>query len=395
MEKQLVLFETTPEPAPPVHVRVPKDWLLRPVFVPGIQPKNREIIVNGNKWVMGINNPLTKNIKPSSNITLGHIKVALAVLTFFHGKNPVVMSVTELAKRCADSRGGRYYRDLLQKMEDLREYWVSVTDDAGVTKKFTLLGKVTLIEKTPKKKPIGKKQRTEAPLWLDSVELHEEFVEFMKDFAKTLHLRFDTVRQLTSEIASSIYLYLPSRAHHHTKEDPFEITLSLLFEQLGLEKRSKSVRHKLLTQNKNSIISQLDGAETLTGRLRIELKETKDKSDWKLIAWEEREVKTINWDETESKLIAAWTKSGRSKDEFNKKLLSLAEIDSYEIELLEKAEIEHTRCFKFLRQAKTLLGENRFGLLLSESKNEALEGRQAKNPTGAFIWRLLAQIEQR
>ena len=394
MEEQLPLLEVTTDPSPPVHVRVPKDWLIKPIFVPGVQPKNREIMVNGNKWIMGINNPLSKNPKPSRDITLGHIKVALGVLTFFHGKNPVIMSVTELAKRCADSRGGRYYRDLLQKMDDLREYWVSVTDTSGVTKKFTLLGKITLIEKTPKKKPAGKKQ-TDAPLWLDNVELHEEFVEFMKDFAKTLHLRFDTVRKLTSEFASSIYLYLPSRAHHHTKENPFEITLALLFDQLDLEKKPKSVRYKLLTQNKHSVIKQLDGAETLTGRLRVQLKETKDRSDWKLVVWEEYTSKSINWEESESKLIASWLKSGRSKKEFTKKLFVLSEIDDYEIELFEKAEIQYSGCLKFLKQAKTILGENRFRLLLSESKNESIEGRQANNPTGAFIWRLLAQIEQR
>ena len=36
-------------PAKPLNARVPKDWLLKPVFIPGLQPKNREIIVNGGR----------------------------------------------------------------------------------------------------------------------------------------------------------------------------------------------------------------------------------------------------------------------------------------------------------------------------------------------------------
>lgn len=381
-------------PAKPLHARVPKDWLLKPIFIPGLQPKNREIMVNGNKWIMGVNNPLSKKTEPSRDITLAHIKVALGVLTFFHGHNPVTISVTELAKRCADSRGGRYYRDLLQKLNDLRDYWVSVTYENGDTKTFTLLKSIAVLSKAPKKKPIGKNSPSESQLWLDSVELHEEFADLMSDFARTMHLRFDTMKKLTSDIAQSIYLFLPSRAYHHSKENPFEITLTLLFEQLGLDRQPKSVRYKLLTQHKNSVINQLDQAEILTGCLRVKLKETRDKSDWKLLAWVEEKSKSINLSNSESAIVEAWLKSGRSEVDLTKKLSQLAELDEYELELLEKADIQYDSCKKFLKQAKALLGENRFHLLLSEAKAEKMESRHAKNPTGAFIWRLLNQIEQ-
>ena len=381
-------------PVKPLHARVPKDWLLKPVFIPGLQPKNREIMVNGNKWIMGVNNPLSKKPEPSRDITLAHIKVALGVLTFFHGHNPVSISVTELAKRCADSRGGRYYRDLLQKLNDLRDYWVSVTYENGDTKTFTLLKSIAVLSKAPKKKPIGKNTHSESQLWLDSVELHEEFADLMSDFARTMHLRFDTMKKLTSDIAQSIYLFLPSRAYHHSKEAPFEITLTLLFEQLGLDRQPKSVRYKLLTQHKNSVINQLDHAEILTGCLRVKLKETRDRSDWKLLAWVEEKSKTISLANSESAIVDAWLKSGRSEVDITKKLFKLSALDEYELELLEKAEIQHDSCKRFLQQAKTLLGENKFHILLSEAKAEKMEGRQAKNPTGAFIWRVLNQIEQ-
>ena len=379
-------------PPKPLHARVPKDWLLKPVFIPGIQPKNREIIVNGNRWLMGVNNPLSKKPEPSRDITLAHIKVALGVLTFFHGQNPVTISVTELAKRCADSRGGRYYRDLLQKLNDLRDYWVSVTYENGDTKTFTLLKSIAVLSKAPKKKPISSVY-SESQLWLDSVELHEEFAELMSDFARTMHLRFDAMKKLTSDIAQSIYLFLPSRAYHHSKESPFEITLSLLFEQLGLDKQPKSVRYKLLTQHKNSVMSQLDQAQILTGCLRVKLKETRDRSDWKLLAWVEEKSASISLSNSESALVEAWRKSGRPETDLTKKLSLLSQLNDYELDMLERADIQHDSCKKFLQQAKTLLGESKFHLLLSEAKAEKIEERQAKNPTGAFIWRLLNQIE--
>jgi hypothetical protein len=373
--------------------RVPKDWISKAVFVPGVQPPNREIVVNGNTWVMGIDNPIAKNPTPSKPITLNHIKIAFAVLTFWRGDNPVSMSLSELAQRCADSRGGRYYRDLLDKLNDLRNYWVSVSYEDGRRRRFALLKSVDLVDDAPPKKKTEKGGQSQ--MWLDRVELHEEFAELLRDFARTIHLRFDVMKTLTSDLAQSIYLFLPSRAYHRSKTDPFEIGLETLFEQLELAPQPKSVRYKLLTQNKRSVMKQIDGAEILIGKLRVKLTETRDKSDYKLMAWVEGKPEAASLEDSQGPLIDAWRKSGRTDEALRKALGKLAELDDYDRELLTKAGVSTGETERFLRQAKVLVGDGRFHAILSDAKAERLEGRAADNPTGAVIWRLLREIEQK
>jgi hypothetical protein len=111
----------------------------------------------------------------------------------------------------------------------------------------------------------------------------------MRDWTQIMHLNLGTLKALTSDIAQAIYLYLPSRAFHHTEKRPFEIRLALLLEQLGLPvPSSRSKRKEVLTQHKRSVLSQLDGAEILSGKLRVALAPSDDGTDYKLLAWVEK-----------------------------------------------------------------------------------------------------------
>ena len=83
-----------------------------------------------------------------------------------------------------------------------------------------------------------------------------------------------------------------SRAVHHTREDPFKISLTTLFEQLGMAvPHSKSVRKKILTQHHTSVMHQLNNAPVLKGVLKVGLRLNKEKTDWLLLAWVEIEEK--------------------------------------------------------------------------------------------------------
>jgi hypothetical protein len=62
-----------------------------------------------------------------------------------------------------------------------------------------------------------------------------------------MHVRLDVLRTLASDLAQAIYLFIPSRAVHHAKEDPWKINLANLFDQLGMNVPvSKSLRKKAL-----------------------------------------------------------------------------------------------------------------------------------------------------
>ena len=87
---------------------IPKDWSSAPVFSPRKQLEPREIIVNGNTWRMGIDNPL--NNQASRPIDMGHVRILLAVLSFWKGDNPLSMSLKELGRRAAGAHGGEIGR---------------------------------------------------------------------------------------------------------------------------------------------------------------------------------------------------------------------------------------------------------------------------------------------
>ena len=94
---------------------------------------------------------------------------------------------------------------------------------------------------------------------------------------------------MTSPTAQAIYTFLPSRAVHHAESDPFAIRLATSLEQVSHPvPPHKSVRKKIFTQNRFSILSQLDGKEILNGILRVSLADTKDASDYNLLAGSKR-----------------------------------------------------------------------------------------------------------
>ena len=105
--------------------------------------------------------------------------------------------------------------------------------------------------------------------WLDRVTLNPDFFGLLQHIENLAGLRLDVLIGMTSDAAQSIYTYLPSRAVHRSSANPFEITLTTLMEQIGLNvPPHKSKRHQIFTQRSPSIVNQLNGAETLTGILR-------------------------------------------------------------------------------------------------------------------------------
>ena len=66
-------------------------------------------------------------------------------------------------------------------------------------------------------------------------------------------------RTLASDLAQAIYLFIPSRAVHHSKADPWKINLANLFDQLAMNvPSSKSLRKKALVQHgEKSVVKQL------------------------------------------------------------------------------------------------------------------------------------------
>jgi hypothetical protein len=390
---------------------VPRDWLNGPVFSPKKQVTIREVAVNKNIWRMGIPNPLTN--EPSAQIDMTHVRVLLGVLSFWKGDNPMSMSIRELARRASGSYGGAYFKLLRQKLGDLRDYWIGVELESGEKRMFPALSRIEITARNVRSKKPEKQQTLALDDWavvkkhqgkdtlgthvqLDNVALAPEFVELLLDWTQLMHVRLDVLRSLTSDLAQAIYLYIPSRAVHHTKEDPWKISLSTLFEQLGLPvPPSKSVRKKIVTQHKKSVLRQLNDVPVLKGFLKVGLRLNKDKTDWLFLAWVETSDKLSDLDTSDSALVQAWRKSGRPETELAKVLrTALPDLPYDTRHLAEIARVDLEKIERFLRICILLLGKNKLLRMLAELKVEVIEGRGPHNPTGTLIWRLLNEIEQ-
>jgi hypothetical protein len=392
---------------------IPKDWSSAPVFSPRKQLGPREIIVNGNTWRMGIDNPL--NNQPSRPIDMGHVRILLAVLSFWKGDNPLSMSLKELGRRAAGSHGGAYFKLLRQKLGDLRDYWIAVELQNGDKRMFPAISRIEISTRNlrGRKQSNNNQQRLALDEWvivdkeprieraravqLDNVALAPEFAEFLCDWTNIMHVRLDVLRTLASDLAQAIYLFIPSRAVHHSKADPWKINLANLYDQLAMNvPSSKSLRKKALVQHgEKSVVKQLNNVPILHGYLRVSLRLNKDKTDWLFLAWVEGRGDLPDLYSSDSALVDAWRKSGRDEVELAKLLRNpLPELTDEERYLCEAAKIELPKVQRFIQLCKVAIGKNKLHRVLAEIKVDVVEGRGIHNPTGTFVWRLLKLISE-
>jgi hypothetical protein len=386
---------------------IPKDWSTAAVFSPVKQVEVREIVVNGNTWRMGIHNPLNK--APSSAIDMAHVRILLAVLSFWQGQNPLSMSLKELGRRAAGSHGGAFFRLLRQRLGDLRDYWISVELENGDKRMFPAISRIEVtsrkINATQQRLALDDwpaqrvKQQDDDVRWvqLDNVVLAPEFAEFLSDFTNLMNVRLDVLRTLSSDVAQAMYLFIPSRAVYRAKTDPWKINLANLFEQLGMTvPSSKSLRRKTMEQHgTRSVIRQLDTVPILNGNLRVGLALNKQKTDWMLLAWVEEVDDLPDLSDSKSALVKAWRESGRREEELAKLLRSpLPELTDEESVLCEAANVELLKIQRFLRLCKVAIGTNRLHRVLAELKIDVIERRGVNKPTGALVWRLLTLVAE-
>ena len=188
----------------------------------------------------------------------------------------------------------------------------------GTIEKFAIIGEIKIYQKPIRRRDALRALAGQPELWLDRVALSPEFFGLLQEWEHLARIRLDVLTSLTSPTAQAIYTFLPSRAVHHTADDPFTIRLANLLEQLCLPVPAhKSLRKKTFTQNKNSIIAQLDGKQVLKGVLRVALVETKDGSDYNLAAWVEKNETPAAPAAPKSKLLDIWRARGRSKKDFD------------------------------------------------------------------------------
>jgi hypothetical protein len=383
-------------PTLPAHlVAAPRDYFLGPVFAAAKQTGPREVTIGGRRYLIGGFHPMRRNLKPPA-LDVRHARAIFSLLSFrdpFEDTRLLRFSFNEFCRRYARTNGGRYARAIAEIVADLLDSYIRVTDlKTGIAHEYRLIEHIDIEKRPIRRRDASLASSPQLEMWFNGCTLSPEFYGLLHRITELQHLKLNVFTSIRSPLAQAIYLYIPSRAHHHSENDPFEISLTTLLEQVSFPIPSqKNRRHQLFTQNSNSILSQLDGVETLSGKFRVDLVETQDGSDWKLLTWIEKLPKrTVHGD---SKLIKAYLDSGRSREHLDQALANITPLSDYEKELLETGKVEVTRNHRFFELAKAILGSARFTGLLAEAKGDILEDRKAtKNPTARLIFRIMETV---
>lgn len=304
--------------------------------------------------------------------------------------------MNEFCRRYASSQGGRYATDILNALFDLQETWVAREIGDGKVEYFQILGDIKIHQRTARRREALRALSMQQEMWLDRVTLSPEFFGLLKRWEELARICLKHVlTSIRNPKAQAIYTYVPSRAVHRTKSQPFAINLATILEQIGAPVPSaKSKRKQIFTQNNNSMLSQLNGAEIVDGIIRAELAETRDGSDYKLI------VRVENGTAPEpvaplktARMLEAWLMSGRSRASFQERLRNAGPLPYHHLELLERVGMRLEKTERFFAMACALLG-HRCERVLSEAKGDAMEGDGRRNPTGRLIYRMLHELEQ-
>lgn len=384
-------------------VAAPKEFFLAPVFAATRQTGTRRIRMGDTVYEIGGFNPFDPlDIGPPLDVR--HAELVFTLLTFYDPRQPhqtIAFSISELCRRYAHERGGQFARDIRKLLNELCKSYIRFRRDGDPNWHFyRIIERIHGVQRAPRRKDA--KGANAYELWIDEFSFSPEFFALLQQIVELRHLRLDVFRTITSHLAQAIYLYIPSRAHHHGEGDPFEITLTNLLQQVSHPvPEQKCRRHRLFTQNKHPILSQLDAKETLSGTFRAKLAETSDGKDWKLQCWVEKPSALTSpaaatpRSLTDSKMAQAFLASGKSLEALKRCLDRLTPLTGYERDLLQRGQVVLTGNERAFELAKTLLGEDRFDSLLAEAKGDALEQRKAtKSPNHRLMSRLMDAIRQ-
>lgn len=380
----------------------PKDYFLGPVFAATKQAGRREVTVGSNQYIIGGFHPLRPDFAPPA-LDVRHARAIFSLLSFRDpfddtGTRLVSFSFSEFCRRYAHSNGGRYLRAIKEILADLTDAFIQVTDlRTKLAHTYRLIERIDIRDRAIHRRDSHLAKSNQTEMRINTCTLSPEFAGLLGRIAELQHLNLSVFTSIRSPLAQAIYLYIPSRAYHHSEADPFEINATKLLDQVSFPvARHKSVRKRAFTKHEDegrSVLQQLDGVETLSGVFRVRLEETSDHADWKLQAWVERDAKRTKLPMQGSKLAAAYLEGGRPREFLDQALANVRPLTSYELDLLEAAQVEVPKNRRFFEMAKAVLKEVRFVSLLSEAKGDALEGRPTtKNPTARLIHRIMQAI---
>ena len=264
-------------------------------------------------------------------------------------------SLNDLCQLVATARGGKYYRDIIGRLQQLEKIYVEVQEEA--TKdvwSFRVVGSIHCVTKPPRRKDSKAARDPQMELHLNAIHLSAEFVRYVTTFPSH-YLRLDQLRSMRLTLSRAIYAFAPGLAYQHA----YRRNIKDLLAELGIEPPPL-----LCYQKKYFLGWSKDGKSVLS-----ELRAARTNNDDQI--WAALEDTTVNGKRTcnfvlriietvrkpETAMQAIWLDAGKSIGDY-RRLLSNIERDvlSYELDLLKQVGVSPEDYAPLLKEGKALLG---------------------------------------
>lgn len=360
---------------------VPQIWGKNPLFAAVKQSQPTEVqLSDGAIWRMGVQPPFGNLTHKDylRGLDIRHAEFIFKLFAFFRDNNiefnhKVDISYYKLLKIIGWERSKPNFEKLKDVLGDLSSIWTTIVTEKEI-KTFRILSASANWD------PQNPEHAS-----LEYISFDPTFLEFLGKVELFLSIRLDILNIMTSNIAKTIYLYIPSRALKNTKATPFKITLINLFDQIKINiPKYKSARFKTMTQHKKSVIAQLDNALiNYNKKLKVSLEETKDGKDYNFCAWVEQ-ITEKDFAAPGQDSLRTWFINGQGKraglsKEFENIIKNKEPLDIYQTESLQEAEINIKKSRIFLEQSKALLGTAKFNELIADVKGRVLHDHYTKS----------------
>lgn len=384
----------------PKESTLPTVWGKNAIFAAVKQKTPTEVIIPGGAvWQMGVHPPFGKltNEEYLRGFDVRHAELIFKLLAFFRDHNidfnhKVDISYYKLLQIVGWERCKKNLEKLKDVLGDLSSIWTKIVTETEVKTFRILSASANWSIKNPDNAN------------LEYISFDPSFLDFLDNIELFFSMRLDVWDSITSNIAKAIYIYVPSRALRATKATPFTIKLTRLFKDLQITiPKYKSLRYKTMTQNKNSVMKQLDNVLiNYHKKLRVSLEHTKDRKDYLFCAWNEdvteKDTITPNHDS-----LRTWFINGKHNvpglaKEFSSVVKQVEALQFYQIEILKAAEIDINESKIFLEQSQALLGTKRFDEMIGEVKSRVLFGhhtdtyKKIKNPIAYLITLIRSEL---
>ena len=200
-------------------------WSGRSIFPVPAQSAPTEVVVKeGIVWRMGVEPSFGGDSCFLRGFDIRHAEVIFTLINYYRNKNiPLGEEISLPYSNLLELVGWQQNQlhDLYEVIGDLNNIWTKVKSSHG----YQCFRVLSISESAPV---------ASDDFMIDRVIFHPAFLEILDFIENDMSIRIDVFNSIPSKIAKAIYLYLPTRAINCTKENPFRISLTDLFTEIGI-----------------------------------------------------------------------------------------------------------------------------------------------------------------